>query len=996
MAQKRVSGTVTDSAGETVIGANVVEKGTTNGISTDADGKFALTIKNNATLQISFVGYVTQEINVGNQTSFNIILQEDAQTLEEVVVVGYGTQTKVTVTGAISQVGGERLRIAPVTNFSNLLAGELSGLVAVNTTGEPGNDNPTIRIRGSNTFGDNSALIVIDGVVDRSMSNLDPVDIESISLLKDASAAIYGARAANGVILITTKRGANMKPKLSVNLNYALSQPTIIPKMANSATYATMINEINQYAGRSPQYTEEEIQKFRDGSDPWRYPDTDWFAEVFKPTAPQSNNNISLRGGNENLRYFVSLGYKYQDAIYKNSSAKYSQFNFRSNIDGRITKNINLSLDLAGDQEDRNFAGNPFDYLINRSKPTLVAYYPGGKPATGYQAGSHPGISASDALGYDQRRNYRFMSNVKLAIDIPHIKGLSLVGNVSADKNLYYRKLWRTPYMLYSWDGVTVDEQKNPVVTGALDGPYSSPELTQNTSEGEQLTLNALANFERSFAESHHVKIMVGLEKISGGTASFSAFRRGFLTDAIDQLFAGSELNKENDGSASLSRRLNYFSRINYNYRHRYLLELVGRYDGSYIFPEKGRYGFFPGVSAGWMVSEEGFWKNSLPVINYFKIRASWGQTGNDRIDAYQYLSSYGYGSGSFIINEDEQVKTLYELRIANPDITWEVANQSNVGFDSYFFDNKVSFSFEYFYNFRDNILAYRNASIPASTGLSLPRENIGKMENRGIEIGAGFNDEIQDFTFEINGNLTYAKNKIVFWDEAPGSLDYQQSTGKPLNAGLYYNAIGIFKDEAAVNAYPHWNGARPGDIIFEDYNQDGEINGLDLVRYDKSDQPTLTGGLNINVTYKQFYLSTLLQGAAGAVRTYTLESGLQGDFLEDDANGRWTVDNPNASKPRTWNTGGEYWTSGVSGGTAGINNTYWLKNNDYLRLKSLQIGYNIPKNVCRKLGISALSIYLSGSNLLTFTPLKSFDPETVGNVYPLSKVYNSGINLTF
>lgn len=997
--QLTVSGTITDaSTGETMAGVNIIVKGTNIGTISDMNGKFTLpsAIDPNSILSFSFIGYVTQEVSVDGRSVVNVSLSGEMKGLDEVVVIGYGTAKKATMTGSVAAVKGEQLQTAPTANFTNTLAGRLPGLVAVNYSGEPGDDNPTIRIRGANTLGDNSALIVVDGIAGRDMAGLDPADIESISVLKDASAAIYGARAANGVILITTKRGLIGKPSISVNSNYGLSMPTVIPKMADAATYATMLNEINYYDGVAPAYSEEEIQKYRDGSDPWLYPNTDWFAAVFKSSTPQTRTDVSIRGGTDNMKYYISAGYNYQDAIYKNSSAGYSQYSFRSNIDGRISKSISLSFDVAGRQEDRNFAANPFSYLINRSKPMFIAYYPGNKPAAGYQAGQSPVVLASDLLGYDKNKTYAFNSNAKLLVTIPWIKGLSFTGNVAFDKEIYNGKFWRKPYTLYSWDRMTFDEKNEPVVVGALDGPYTTPELTQNFSDGQGLTINGLINYELNVAEKHDIKFLAGAEKITGKSMNFSAFRRGFVSTAVDQLFAGGDPDKNNSGSADQSARLNYFGRVNYSYLQKYLFEFVWRYDGSYIFPKEGRFGFFPGVSAGWRISEESFWKNNISFINYFKIRGSWGQTGNDRIAAYQYLSSYGFGSSPYILNETLEVKTLNELRIANPNITWEVANQSNVGFDAQLLDGKIQISAEYFYNLRTNILTYRNASVPVSTGLTLPRENIGKVANQGFEAEISYGSNFGDLRFDISVNGAYAKNKIIFWDEAPGVPDYQKSTGQPMNAGLYYEAIGIFRDQAAIDAYPHWNGTIPGDIIFKDVNNDNKIDGLDLVRYPKTELPTFTGGASIDLSFRNFYASALFQGASGAVRSYTLESGFQGDFLADDAEGRWTVDNPDAKKPRTWNTGGEYWTSGISGGTWGINNTYWLRNNNYLRLKNVQFGYNFSKNVVNKLNVSELSIYFTGLNLLTFTPLKSFDPETVGNVYPLSKVYNFGIRLTF
>ena len=991
--QIKISGTVTDaSTGEAMVGVNIQVKGTTIGAITDVNGKYTIpsAVDQNAVLVFSFIGYVTQESPVAGKSIINVALTPEVKGLEEVVVVGYGTAKKASLTGSVTAVKGDLIQASPATNFTNSLAGRLPGLVAVNYSGEPGNDNATIRIRGMNTLGNNSPLVVIDGVANRDMTRLDPTDIESISVLKDASAAIYGAQAANGVILITTRRGTIGKPEVNINLNYGLNMPTVIPKMADAATYATMIDEIDTYAKAQPTYTAAEIQKFRDGSDPWAYPNTDWFGIVFKPSSQQSNGTISISGGTEGMKYFVSTGFKQQGAIYKNSDRGYSQVNFRSNIDGKISKNIILSFDLSGRQENRNAAStdNIFTYLINRSKPIFIASYPGNKPASGYEGGNNPVVLTSDLCGYDKSKTYNFSSNMKLLVTIPWVKGLSITGNVSFDKNIVTEKAWFTPYMLYSWDRVTYDANNEPVVIGALSGSSLDPTLTQNISDGQNIMLNTLINYDFSIADKHHIKILAGVEKITGGSQNLGAFRRGFVSPAIDQMFAGSDVAKDNSGSSSVSDRLDYFGRLNYDYLQKYLLEFVWRYDGSYIFPVKGRFGFFPGISAGWKISEEGFWKNNISFINYFKLRGSWGQTGNDRISAYQYLGSYGFGSSPYVFNGDLQVKPLSELRIANPNVTWEVANQSNIGFDGQIFGDKLQFSAEYFYNLRDKILAYRNASVPASTGLILPRENIGKVVNQGYEVQIGYKDKIGNFNYEISGNVAFAKNKIKFWDETPGVPDYQQSTGQPMNAGLYYEAIGIFKDSAAMAAYPHWAKARPGDVIFKDVNLDGKIDGLDMIRYPKTDIPTFTGGLSIDLGYKNFYASILFQGAAGAVRSYNIESGKIGDFLADDAEGRWTIDNPNATKPRTWNTGGEYWSS--------VNNTYWLKNNNYLRLKTLQIGYNIPKTLSDKLKISGLSIYFTGQNVITFSPEKTFDPETVGDVYPLNKVFNLGIKLTF
>ncbi len=984
-------GTVKDASNHPLIGVNVVEKGTTNGTVTDIDGNYTFPVSPGATIVFSYIGYNSREMVWDGISVLDVVLEEDRQLLEEVVVVGYGTQKKATITGAISSTSGQELMKAPTVNFSNSFAGKLPGLTVVTRTGEPGSDNSTFRIRGSNTLGDNNPLIVVDGIANRDMNRLNAADIESVTVLKDASAAIYGAQAANGVILITTKRGLEGKPGITVNLNQGWSMPTVLPEMADAATYAQMINEINYYDGNPPRYSDDDIQKYRDGSDPWRYPNTDWYAETMKSSALQRYANIELRGGSEWLKYFVSVCANFQDGIYKNSATKYHQANFRSNLDGKITENINLSFDISGRQENRNYptrSASAIFSMLMRGYPNTHAYWPNGLNGPDIALGNNPAVITTNQSGYDKRINYVFESVAKVNINIPWIAGLTFTGNVSFDKNILNRKLWEIPWTLYSWDGQRVDDSNIPILDPVKRG-FESPQLTQRMEDAKRVTVNGLLNYEKEIAENHRLNVLVGSERISGENMEFWAFRKHFVSSALDQLFAGGELEKDNNGEAGLNARLNYFGRMNYDYLRKYLVEFVWRYDGSYIFPKDKRFGFFPGVSLGWVVSDENFWKNSLSPINHFKLRASWGQTGNDRIDEYQYLSSYGFGNLNYVFGEEE--KTLTELRIPNPNVTWEVANQFNIGFDGMLLNNKLSLSADYFHNFRSNILWQRNASVPESTGLTLPRENIGEVINKGFDFAVSYEDKLGGLLYKASLNGGYSKNRIQFWDETPGVPEYQRSTGRPMNAALNYVAIGIFKDQADIDSYPHWQGARPGDVKFKDVNEDGVIDGLDRVRADKTDLPTFVGGLSLDFSWKNFYSSIFFQWAAGAERyRYYEMQGEAGNFLANDAKGRWTENNPNAAKARTWNRYFGYWRE--------QRNTYWLESAGYLRLKSLELGYNLSSaHFVKQMGVEDLRIYLSGFNLLTFTKMKDFDPEsTVSTSYPLNRVYNIGLSVTF
>ncbi|MEX2593937.1 MAG: TonB-dependent receptor [Anditalea sp.] len=1005
-----VTGTVTDTNGEPIPGVTVSVPGTTIGTATDLDGKYVLSVPEGTTLAFSFIGFETRSIAVGDRSVIDVILNEDMASLDEVVVVGYGTQKKETLTGSIVSVDGDALQRSPSPNISNSLAGRLPGLVVVTRTGEPGNDASLLRIRGVNTLGDNSPLIVVDGIPNRSFDRLDPATIESVTVLKDASAAIYGAQAANGVILVTTKRGEIGEPTIQLNLSQGWNSPTVLPEMADAATYTQLVNEIFDYAGRPPRYTAEEIQKYRDGSDPWGYPNTDWFKETIEPWTPQRYGNLSLSGGVEKIKYFVSVGSNFQDGMYRNGATNYSQVDFRSNLDAKISDHIRLSFDLAGRQENRNYSGvgtgggagalNVF-WAMNRTYPYYPARWPNGLPGPDVEYGANPTVLVTDATGYDREKRYVMQSNTRLVIDIPWVTGLSITGNAAIDKTFSNRKIFQKPWYLYNWDGATYDENNEPVLIASKKG-FSDPRLTQSMVDAGITTFNALINYERTFAEKHDVKVLFGTERISGDSMNFNAFRRHFTSEALDQMNAGGDLLKNNGGSASEEARLNYFGRVNYSLSSKYLAEFVWRYDGSYIFPEESRFGFFPGVSLGWRVSEEDFWKNSVPFVDDLKIRGSWGRTGNDRIVPYQFMTTYGYNS-TYLFNENVEQKTLRALRIPNPNVTWEVANQTNIGFDAQMLNGKIMVTADYFYNLRTDILWFRNASVPTSTGLSLPRENIGEVINQGFEMQLGYTNEVGDFYYQVSANGSYAKNKIKFWDETPGVPEYQQSTGQPMNARLYYQAIGVFVDEAAVEAYPHWSGARPGDIIFEDVNEDGVIDGLDRVRSDKTSIPIFTGGFNLDLGYKNFYASVLFQGAAGAERAYRTFSGGpgNGNFLWNDIKDRWTEENPSSTHPRAWDRAKEYWmTDGEP------NNTYWVRSSDYLRLKNVEIGYNIPSNIIERVGVENLRIYASGQNLFTMTGMTDFDPESPdealgsiwvnSQVYPLNKTINLGLSLTF
>ncbi|MDB5062716.1 MAG: SusC/RagA family TonB-linked outer membrane protein [Mucilaginibacter sp.] len=1027
----KISGNVTDQVtGEKLIGVSVKVKDTSQGALTDVNGNFTLTAPDNATLVISYIGYNTLEVPVSGHTTINIKLQSASKGLNEVIVVGYGTQKKVTVTGSVASVKGADLEKSPAVNLSNSLAGRLPGVTAVQASGEPGYDGSAIRIRGTNSLGNNDALVVIDGVPDRSggLERINPADVESISVLKDASAAIYGSRAANGVILITTKHGKSGQTKLSYDFNQGFSRATVIPKMANAAEYATMNNELvlyNQIPAaewssawaafkQTGSYTQLngdvklaafqplDIQKYSDGSDPLGHPNTDWFGTTLKSWSPQTRHNVQLTGGSENVKFLTSIGYTNQDGYYKNSATGYKQYDLRINLDAKVNKYINTTFGITGREEARNSptqSAHDIFRMLMRGKPTEQEVWPTGEPGPDIENGQNPYVITTSQTGYIKDRRDYFQTNGKVEILVPGIDGLKLTGTAAVDKFIQRNKAWYTPWSLYYWDHKTFQADGiTPVLTSSVRSTFTDPRLSQSDENKLNVLLSGFVNYDRSFGD-HTLNLMAAVSKETINDDYFSAYRRYFISPGVDQLFAGGDAEKTNSGGAYDRARLSYFGRVAYNYKQKYLAEFLWRYDGSYIFPESHRFGFFPGVLLGYNISQENFWKDNFKAINSLKIRGSYGQMGaepyyNNTLQEYQYLSTYGFSS--YILN-NQVTKSLYETRVPNPNFTWEVANNYNLGIEGELFDGKIIFEMDYFYNKRTKILWQKQGSTPASTGISnlLPPENIGKVNNKGWEFKVGYNGKLNDFRYSVSVNGGYAKNKIIFQDEAPGAPSYQLATGHPIGSPLLYVSDGVFKDQAAIDANKlDYTGVtpqlRPGDLRFKDVNGDGKIDGNDRTRLDQGVTPTFTGGVSINLQYKGFDLAVLFQGATGGYLPFSTESGDIGNYLQYSYDHRWTVDNPSSVDPRIANRGDTWYSN---------NNTYFLRSSNYIRLKNVELGYNLPGEISKKIGMSNLRIYVSGLNLVTWDKMKIWDPESIspdGQYYPQAKILNTGVRVTF
>ena len=983
-----VKGTVTDAKGEPLIGVSVQIQGTTAGTVTDAKGKFILpNVPSDAVLEVSYVGMLSQTVALNGKTTVNIVLQEDTEALEEVVVVGYGVQKKATITGSIAQVSGAELKQSPSVNLSNSLVGRLPGVIANNRSGEPGNDYSEIFIRGKGSLGNNNPLYVIDGVANRGgIERLNPSDIESVTVLKDASAAIYGAQAANGVILVTTKRGNDSKPIITYEGNFGLSEHTRTPQLMNAYQYMVYDDEINAHFGRTEKYKDVK-NDYLDGTiDPLQYADTDWMDVVFR-MAPQTQHSLSVRGGNDRIRYYISGGYMYQEPGFKNTDLNFKTAQVRSNLDARITEDFTVSLELAMRQENRhnsNYDSSTFFWEAFHAYPFLPAYYPNGLPGPGLSWGNNLGILASGKTGYDKVKDN--FTNLKVAFDLKMpwlLDGLYIAGYAAFDSQFRGEKKLMDMWDAYRYNPSTKEYDNIRSTTG--DGNIN---LTQRYDDNRINSLHLKLGYEKRFTE-HSINAFIAYEQSKSTGDWFSAYRRDFLSNAVDYLFAGSDNQKDNNGSGSISARQNFFGRLTYGFKDRYLAEFTLRRDGSQNFSSDSRWGWFPGLSAGWRISEESFFKDNISHVDEFKIKASWGKLGNDRVAPFQYVSTYDLNDGAMFGLDPKREKGFTIGRVANPAITWEKVDTKNIGFESISFNQTLSFDFQYFYSMRTDILTPKQASVPDYTGLTLPDQNIGEISNRGIEASLSYKNKIRDLGYYIGGNFTYAHNNIHFFDEAANVPEWQRRTGHSIDSWLVYKTDGIYQTKEEVESSPHLLNTQPGDIKYIDIDDDGSITSNDRVRIYESAIPEIVYGINMGAMWKGFELNILWTGQARAKQMIR-----PGSYNRDITyfNNRWisAEETPDARYPRAFERDDSFNSR---------DSDFWLKDASFLRLKNIELAYNIPSSFLEKIKISSLRLYLSGFNLFSIDKIKIQDPEGTqagGMYYPQQRVYNMGVSISF
>jgi len=1003
-AQQRITGKVV-ADDSPLAGATIQVKGSTVSTVSKADGTFAINAPAKSTLVISYIGFAQKEVKVGNSSFVNVELERSDKELGQVVVVGYGTQKKTTLTGSVSTVSGTEVAKSPSPNVTSSLEGRLAGLIVNQRSGVPGQDNPDILIRGIGSvpppgasFGDllalNAPLVIIDGVPRGTdeLSHLNPEDIASFSVLKDGSAAIYGARAANGVILVTTKNGTRGKAEFSLSYNYANNRPTKIPDMMDAALYAQVYNEGVFYrSGRdsatfTPQYTADQIQKMKDGSDPILNPNTDWVGLTLHDSYVK-NLNFQVNGGSDKVRYLLSFGSLQQNGNFYGNTMLYKQYNWRTKVDIDLLKNLTVGANLSGTMKNEHYPGGTGANIdwpsLLGANPTVIGKYPNGLIGPGRL---NQNTLLDDQRGFNNISDNPLFSTFTASYKVPFIEGLKLDASFNYDLRNQTNKTWAIPYYYYEYNTVTgnYDKHENPSLLNA--------QLSDRYDKWTTMLTNFRISYDKTFQNNHHVALMVGWEQEQDNWSYVSGFRRNFLSPAIPQLNVGSSAAEDQGvgGSANLTADNTYFGRLNYDYKSKYLFELLGRYDGSEIFPSNKRYGFFPGVSVGWRLSQEKFIQEALPFVNELKLRASYGELGNNRVGSYNYLQSYFIGQNYVFGTTD--APGIYSSLLANPDITWERAKKTDFGLDAQLWNGKLGIDFTYWLQKRDNILYRRQLSVPAIFGFpTLPYENLGKVNSHGLELVLTNKGRIGKATYNLSGNVSYNISKAVFLDEVPPSEPYQKLTGMPVFTGLYYKADGIFHNQAELDKYPHDHNTQIGDIRVVDLNGDGKINASDRYRVPYTTIPKYVFGLNSNFQFKNFDLNIFFQGQAG-VRNYDGQAGTIGgtDFTNGlvwRATDRWSPTNPNGTMPRA-----DAYQPGAT--------TFFLFDASFVRLKTVELGYSIPTSLLSKTNVlKSLRVYVSAFNLLTWAAQVKFaDPEFNGGFfnYPPSRVLNFGVSLKF
>ena len=1019
-----IQGVVSDENDEGLPGATIIIKGTTIGTVTDINGEFSLKAFPDTLIIVSYSGYERQEISIDNQTILNIKLTPDVETLKEVVVVGYGAQEKINITGSVATIKQEELVTVPVANTSNLIAGKVPGVMTRQNSGLPGGENTQIRIRGFSQ----APLVLVDGV-QMDFSRVDQNDIASISVLKDASAAVYGARAGNGVILVTTKRGEEGAPKISFNSSFTSQSATSFLEHVTPSQYVELIREanLNDFSDADATFTEEDVRSYEEGIE--GYEGGNWIDALIKNNAPMQQYNLNISGGTDNVKYFSSFGYVDQESFFRSRDFDYKRYNIRSNIDINLNENLSLGVDMSYRQDirERPSKNALSDIWIDLStaQPIYPTSLPDGvtppdpsKPFVSY-SGSTTGNrnpiarSSRNIFGTYDRFDNTFRSKIELSYKIPGVKGLELGANMNIQVLDRSEKSFRNPYNVYRYS--------QPDQTFTLEGVGNGISSISDSQFRRTMLYPLLsAKYDRNFG-SHDLKVLVLAEQTRRSYSRFSATRKNLFTTSIPELFIGSENEQTNDGSSGSDMgRKSMVARINYKFKDRYLFESTFRADGNVLFAPDNRWGYFPSFSLGWIASEEPFFSASENIS--LKLRASYSQMGNDSangIRGFDYLAGY-QSQNIYLFGQNISNNTIRTLGEVNPFLSWEVISMYNLGLEGTFLQGRLQVELDYFYRKRENILSNDQKSVAREGGFNLPLTNINVSDDRGIELSAIFQQNLGDFRISLAPNFAIGKEKFVVRNDLekftdPDYIRIYGREGQWVNRRFGYLSDGIFMSQDEINNHPtiqDGNGnltLRPGDIKYIDLDNNDTINfrDQDVIGY-ASNMPEITYGMGVNIKYKNLQLSTGFQGAS------KFSIYINGPAANMFNNGSiplayqyryaWQPhpDNPNV------NINPEAMLPSASLSSSTNNSKvsdFWLRDVRYLRVKNINLSYNIPEKTFKKIGLKSTQVYVSSENLTSWTNLgiykNTFDPEfdpgtQATRRYPITRSYTVGLRVLF
>lgn len=1017
-AQNKIIGIVVDEKGAPLIGVSVVERSESNtklnGTVTDFDGRFVLTTKQSqGTLSFSYIGYISMSKSFKVPETIRVTMRESKNDLNEVVVTGYGTQKKISVVGSVSTVTTKELVQSPAANLSNALAGRLSGLTTVQNTGQPGKDDASLYIRGRSTWVNASPLFIVDGVERENFTQIDANEVESISILKDAAeTAVYGVRGANGVIIITTKRGKEKKPVVSMSAQFGLQKPVNLPNFLNSYETASLRNEAylnDGYPIDKLPFQPAALDAFKNHTDPYHYPDVDWYKEVLKSQSPQAQYNFNVQGGTRTARYFLSTGYLFQDGLFNtnqnkdyNTNFRYNRFNFRTNLDVDISEDFILSLGISARMEDTNEPGatgytggeiqSAFSALTRTTPYETPVFQRNGKPGVG-PAGVNPWLQVN-GFGYTQNKKDIVESTLSLNYKLDKItKGLSAKALISYDSYYTEQKVFSKNSAVYRLDS-GADEEDNYTVFG------------------EDTNIKYTGGYMNGYAKFYAEGSLNYVKKINNHN--------------VTALLLGNMEDKTYSGVYIPYRNMGVVGKVLYDYKQKYFGIVNIGYNGSENFARGKRFGFFPAFGLGWVVSSEDFFTKYSDKISFLKLRATYGLVGNDKIGGgrFMYTEEYSSRNGwespsipSFGVNPQE-VGIITLTRIANPDLTWEKSNKFNLGVDANFFDDHLTTNIDAFYENRWDILMDRN-SIPLYLGVRPPSANIGKTRNIGFELEAKYSNKIgDDLNYWLKGTWSVAKNTVIAKDEPANKIPWQKEEGYSIGQFYGYQVLGMFditdfnEDGSLKSEYATQlvgEAPKPGDFHYKDVNKDGVVDDRDKVAIGQSDIPVGSIGLSYGFDWKGLDFSMLWQGSYGVslkINSEMMYEFCEGGKVQDFHMNRWAYYNDpftgelvdtraTATYPRLHSqSSSPNWTT----------NDFFLYNSSYIKLRNVEIGYELPIPQLKLLGISRMRIYVNSNNLLTISRVKQVDPEGPGYggnkergwSYPQLTLYNTGISVTF